>query len=275
MKIFKKISVLLLTCIITVGAVFVGDKSHAATSYKKQLSLGKIYKYDLDGDKKLDTIKLKRDGSNLYLIVNDVSKKLSSSYNPENDENMPLGDCIVRIYDLNKNDKTLDIVSMEIAEDNFNTTRIIKFDNKTCKVDQTYKDAKLKSYNPNTGIVTLEEFEYGRFSSFKKAIGCFGIYDKVRVDKYKLYNRCLADTSNTTKNHKYVASKNLTAYTNTTESKKSFTVKKGAKLNITGLYLYNTENKKYIKVKSTSGKYGYIKVGSSMLFTKNSCLWWR
>ena len=40
-------------------------------------------------------------------------------------------------------------------------------------------------------------------------------------------------------------------------------------------YLYNTENKKYIKVKSTSGKYGYIKVGSNMLFTKNSCLWWR
>ena len=32
---------------------------------------------------------------------------------------------------------------------------------------------------------------------------------------------------------------------------------------------YKNRNKKYIKVKNASGKYGYVKVGSSMLFTRN------
>lgn len=52
MKKIKKLSVLLLSISMIVGSVFVGNinSSYAATSYKKQLTIGKSYKYDLDGD---------------------------------------------------------------------------------------------------------------------------------------------------------------------------------------------------------------------------------
>ena len=65
----------------------------------------------------------------------------------------------------------------------------------------------------------------------------------------------------------------LTAYTSTKGTKKAFTIKKDSYTHIYALY--QNGNKKYIKVKNASGKYGYVKVGSSMLFTRNSCLGWR
>lgn len=73
--------------------------------------------------------------------------------------------------------------------------------------------------------------------------------------------------------NKYIAAKNLTAYTSTSGTKKAFTIKKGSKAYIYALY--QNGSKRYIKVKNSSGKYGYVKVGSSMLFTEKSCLWWR
>ena len=56
----------------------------------------------------------------------------------------------------------------------------------------------------------------------------------------------------------------MTAYTNTKGTKKAFTIKKGGKAYIHALY--QNGSKKYIKVKNSLGKYGYIKVGSSPLF---------
>ena len=70
-----------------------------------------------------------------------------------------------------------------------------------------------------------------------------------------------------------MAAKDLTAYSSTSGTKKSFTIKKGSKVHIYALYQKGST--KYIKVKNSSNKYGYVKVGSSMLFTKNSCIWAR
>ena len=274
MKILKKISIFLLTITMIIGSIFAGNKtnSYAATSYKQQLVMGKTYKYDLDGEGDKDIIKFYKSGHNVYLKVNKVTKKLTSDYYI--DDGSVIGtDCKVRIYDLNKKDKSLDIVSMLFSEDNYDVVRILKFKNNTCKLDKSYYDATLKSYDPNNGMITMEEYELGRYSSFEKAIQCFCIYDKVRVNGYKIYNQYTANTVKFNKEHKYIAAKNLTAYTNTKGTKKAFTIKKGGKAYIHALY--QNGSKKYIKVKNASGKYGYVKVGSSMLFTRNSCLGWR
>ena len=274
MKILKEISIFLLTITMIIGSIFVGNKtnSYAATSYKQQLVMGKTYKYDLDGEGDKDIIKFYKSGHNVYLKVNKVTKKLTSDYYI--DDGSVIGtDCKVRIYDLNKKDKSLDIVSMLFSEDNYDVVRILKFKNNTCKLDKSYYDATLKSYDPNNGMITMEEYELGRYSSFEKAIQCFCIYDKVRVNGYKIYNQYTANTVKFNKEHKYIAAKNLTAYTNTNGTKKAFTIKKGGKAYIHALY--QNGSKKYIKVKNASGKYGYVKVGSSMLFTRNSCLGWR
>ena len=62
----------------------------------------------------------------------------------------------------------------------------------------------------------------------------------------------------------------LTAYTSTKGTKKAFTIKKNQPVYIYALY--QNRNKKYIKVKNSAGKYGYIKIGSSMLFKRSSCI---
>ena len=274
MKILKKFSTLLLIIITVIGGIFVLNKndSYAATKNKKQLALENTYKYDLDGDKDLDTIKVHRKGNNLYLIVNGVSKKLTSNYYIEEGYMSP-DDFTVRIYDLNKKDKSLDIVFVELGEDAYNTIKIIKFKNKICKVNKSYYDVTLKSYNPANGMITFEEYEAGRYNNFAKAIGCFCIYDNVKVNGYNVYNQYTANTVKFNRENKYIAAKNLIAYTSTSGTKKAFTIKKGSKAYIYALY--QNGSKRYIKVKNSSGKYGYVKVGSSMLFTEKSCLWWR
>ena len=89
-----------------VGSVFVGNinSSYAATSYKKQLTIGKSYKYDLDGDGDKDSIKVYSTGHKLLLKVNSTTKTLDSNYYPD------YGYYDVKIYDFNKKDKSSEIV---------------------------------------------------------------------------------------------------------------------------------------------------------------------
>ena len=123
------------------------------------------------------------------------------------------------------------------------------------------------------GIVTFTEYDCGRYNKFAKAIGDFGCYSKVKVNGYKLSNQYTANTTNTVKQNKYIASKNLTAYTSVSGTKKAFTVKKNSYVNIYALY--QNGNKKYIKVKNSAGKYGYIKIGTNKIFKDSSLLYFR
>lgn len=268
MKKMKKVSVLFLSISMIVGSIFVSDinSSYAATAYKKQLKIGKTYKYDLDGDRDKDSIKVYSKGHKLLLKVNNTTKTLDSHYYTD------YGDYDVKIYDFNKKDKSSEIVLYWSGDSEWGT-KILKFKNNKCMVNKHYKDTMLKSYDPNNGMVTFEEYEQGRYSSFAKAIGCFYIYDKVQIKGYNVYNQYSANTDSSTRKNKYVAAKKLTSYTSTSGKKKAFTINKGSKAYIYALYQKGSS--KYIRVKNSSGKYGYVKVGSSMLFTEKSCLWWR
>lgn len=268
MKIIKKVSVLFLSISMIVGSVFVGNinSSYAATAYKKQLKIGKTYKYDLDGDRDKDSIKVYSKGHKLLLKVNNTTKTLDSNCY------LDYGNYDVKIYDFNKKDKSSEIVFYWSGDSEWGT-KILKFKNNKCMVNKRYKDTMLKSYDPNNGMVTFEEYDQGRYSSFAKAIGCFYIYDKVQIKGYNVYNQYSANTDSSTRKNKYVAAKKLTAYTSTSGKKKAFTINKGSKAYIYELYYKGSS--KYIRVKNSSGRYGYVKVGSSMLFTQKSCLWWR
>ena len=90
---------------------------------------------------------------------------------------------------------------------------------------------------------------------------------------YKLSNQYTANPTNTVKQNKYIACKNLTAYTSVSGTKKAFTVKKNSYVNIYALY--QNGNKKYIKVKNSAGKYGYIKIGTNKIFKDSSLLYFR
>lgn len=264
----KKIitSFLVITLVIGTGIIGSTEKSYAATACKQKMARNKTYYYDLDGDKDKDSIKQYVSNGNVYLKVNKTTKKIISNYDSE------YMDYTVKIYDFNKNDKSLDIV-VDNAIDDWNETRILKFKNNECKLDKKYNDATFASYDNNTGIVILEAVFCGRYEKFIDSIGCFICYEKVKINGYKAENQSTADTTSPIRKNKYKATKNLTAYTSTSGKKKAFTVSKGSTVNVYSLY--QKGDTRYIKVKNKSGKYGYIKAGSCLLFTKDSCLWFR
>ena len=219
MRLIKKVSVLVLAIAVIVGSIFTGkvDNSYAATSSIKKLNVGKEYKYDLDGDKDEDYIKVYISGDKLKLKVNNTIKTLISNFNEEYYYS-------VKLYDFNKKDKSKEIVCYWSIDDTW-ATRILKFKDDKCKVNKLYNDAILKNYNPNNGMITFEEYDNGRYNAFSKAIGCFCCYGKVRLNGYNLYNQYTANTFGIVKNNKYKANKKLTVYTNTNSKIKKFTIK--------------------------------------------------
>ncbi|WP_455537795.1 hypothetical protein [Terrisporobacter sp.] len=264
----KKFGILLLTITMVFGSVFVGNinNSYAATSYEKNLKIGKAYNYDLDGDGHKESIKVYGAGGKLLLKVNGKNNTLDSSYYPG------YVSYDIKIYDFNKNDKSSEIVYKWMGDDAWGT-KILKFKNDKCILNKHYLDALLENYDSKTGMITFQELDRGRYNSFTKAIGFFCIHDKVKIKGYNLYNQHKANTDSSTRKNKYIVSKKLTAYTGIDGKKKAFMLNKGSKAYLYSLY--QNGSKKYIKVKNSSGKYGYIKIGTSMIFKEDSCLWWR
>ena len=107
MKLLKKISAVALAAAIAVGSVFVANpkESYAATSCKKVLKQNVTYKYDIDGDGDLDTIKVYRSSEDLKLKVNSCVKTLIYDYDPDYHFEIT-----TKIYDFNKHDKSKEIV---------------------------------------------------------------------------------------------------------------------------------------------------------------------
>ena len=174
MNLLKKLGVsILAAAMLTVSTFGISpSNAYAATSCKKVIKPNITYKYDIDGDKDKDTIKVYESKGKLLLKVNSCTTTLISDYNTD------YYSYNVKIYDFNNKDKSAEIV-LEWAGDSECATRILKFKNNTCKVNKFYYDASVSSYNPNTGMLSLAESELGRYSKFTHAIGCFSCIDKV------------------------------------------------------------------------------------------------
>ena len=271
MKLLKKISAVALAAAIAVGSVFVANpkESYAATSCKKVLKQNVTYKYDIDGDGDLDTIKVYTYGGDLKIKVNSCVRTLIYNYAPYEYH----FECTTKIYDFNKHDKSKEIV-FEWVGPSDGQIRLLKFKNSTCKVNRTFSGGiggELKSYDPNTGIVTFFETSYGIYEKFYNAIGNFMCYPKVKVNGYTVTNQKTANTTSMVRKNKYIAAKTLTAYTSTSGTKKAFTISKGSPAYVYALY--QSGSTRYVKVKNKYGKYGYVKAGSTLLFKRSSCLW--
>ena len=81
MNLLKKLGVSLLTAtILTVSAFGFSSNAYAATSCKKVIKPNVTYKYDIDGDKDKDTIKVYESKGKLLLKVNSCTTTLISDY---------------------------------------------------------------------------------------------------------------------------------------------------------------------------------------------------
>ena len=105
MNLLKKLGVSLLTAtMLTVSAFGFSSNAYAATSCKKVIKPNVTYKYDIDGDKDKDTIKVYESKGKLLLKVNSCTTTLISDYNAD------YYSYNVKIYDFNNKDKSVEIV---------------------------------------------------------------------------------------------------------------------------------------------------------------------
>ena len=253
MKINKGISILLTTILIG-GLNFKVSNAISPSTCIKKIKIGTTYKYDIDGDKDKDRIKLAFHKDALVLEINNTYKKL---------EKFAEGDEVVKLYNFNKKDKSYTFVYEE--NDGF-STRILKFKNNKCMMDKIIKDEYIIGYddsgNIKLGSETGNKFDEAFFKAF--SIYRIGTTRKININDYKITESKYADVNSYVKDIYFKANSTMTAYKSPTTSSKAFTVKKGDKVRIYQYYMSGSN--KRIKVKNSSGKYGWIKYSGKQLF---------
>lgn len=263
MKKFSKILSIILTLSITLSSIFIlntKDSYALSKKYVENARSGVTYSYDLDKNGKKEKIMClihtdyEYGGYILDLYINN---KLVKTYDEL--EDIPC----MSIYDFNKNDNSLDIYIDLVHESMYMDCHIIKY-NKGAIKDYIF-DGSLDSFDSNTGKIKLNRSFPSSSNKFAMCIGGYSVKVPYKVTKtsIKIISSTTYSVSSYVRNHKYIASKTLTAYKTTSGTTKNFTIKKGAKFNIVALYK-NGKNQ-YIKVKNSSSKYGYIKTQSTLI----------
>ena len=254
MKINKGMSVLLASMLIVSTNFKISDAVSPNTCIKK-LKIGTTYKYDIDGDKDKDRIKLTFSKDALVLEINNTYKRL---------EDFGAGDEVVRLYNFNKKDKSYTFV---YEKDRGLSARILKFKNNKCMMDKTIKNEYIVGYD-DSGNIKLDGEIGNKFDeAFFKAFGIYidiGNYRKININDYKITESKYADVDSYVKDIYFKANNTMTAYKSPTTSSKAFTVKKGDKVRIYQYYMSGSN--KRIKIKNSSGKYGWIKYSGKQLF---------
>lgn len=264
MKKFSKILSIVLTLSITLSSIFILNTKDSYAYSKKYVDnarSGVTYSYDLDQNGKKEKILcfIYTDEYGGYALDIYINNKLVKTYDEL--EDIPC----MSIYDFNKNDNSLDIYIELVHESMYVDCHILKYNKGNIK-DYCF-DGGLDSFDSNTGKIKLGQYFPSSNDKFIRSIGGYGVKVPYKVTKtsVKIISSSTYSVTSCVRNHKYIASKNLTAYKTTSGKTKNFTIKKGAKFNIVALY--KNGKKEYIKVKNSSGKYGYIKTQSTPIVT--------
>ena len=261
MQKIKQIVSFILVFSITFSTIFMlntKDTYAASIKYVDNARSGITYSYDLDKDaKKEKIICLIGDDEYGYTLDLYINNKLRKHY-------FGLGDIpCVSIYDINKNDKSLDIYIELVHDSMYCNFDLLKYDKGSIK-SYTY-EGRISSFDSDKGIMKLSQVYPGSIDKFIDCIGPYSAIVPYKVNKTSIKRQVknTYSTSSYIRNRKYIASKNLTAYKTTNGKTKDFTIKKGYKFNIVALYKKGSST--YIKVKNSSGKYGYVKTQSAMI----------
>lgn len=249
----------------------------ASTNIIKTLKERTNYYYDLDNNGKKEKIYYKQSYKDstgkytIYLYINGKLMKTKTAYS-----GLVYWDYKVTIYDFNKKDKYKEI-AVELYDEMYNTyTGIMRYKSGKLteyKIDphnlrgavnySTIYAENIRKTTPD-GYIHLEVRDlYG-----EKFMGNYTVEVKYKVDNNGVSkpSTYTFNTLNITKSNNYIAKNKMYAYTTTALSKKAFTISKGSKVKVYSMYK-SKGGTVYLKVKNSSGKYGWIKVGSSLVFT--------
>lgn len=270
---FKKILTLVLSILITLTSIFVfhAGNSYAVTKHIKGegLKSNKTYYCDLDGDGRKEKIKQisYRDEDLLLNVDLYINGKLKKTY-------QNIRGIQVEICDFNKYDKRKEIcvTHSPVMGGSFPVTYICRY-NKNGTVKNYQLIGWIDSYNNKTGVIKLsyaDSDEDINFKSFSKALGYYQIIDYTykKISKSSISDvvqkTATATIVGESAYFKHIPVKTLTAYTSTTGKKVAYKINKGEEVNF--ISLYKSGSKKYVKVKNSHGKCGWVKLGNTILF---------
>lgn len=227
-----------------------------------------LYKYDLNGDDKVDDVKCKftyDEGNGNTTLKLYINNKLSLTRKTSCDG------FDVKVCDLDKNDKYLDLfICEDAANDCVMNSFFTRYNGKALNPKVAFTPKEILKKNMDANHYELVKLAgngkfYIRNYTDCDAIGSFNCYrafqlkdnaiTAVPVNTYKLLT--IAD--------KYKAAKSFQAYEKAGSKKVVYTVKKGNEVTFDELYI-SKSGKAYLRMKNANGKTGWIKSDQKNLF---------
>ena len=259
-------SVLVINMLATPSISFAAQESDPEGI--ENLQYDTVYKYDLNGDKKMDVIKLKElssdDGvTTLKLYINN---KLCLTKKSD------FGDFGVQVLDLDKNDNYLDLfIASYPGNDCVMNAFFTRYNGKTLDSEVTFTPKDILNIDKDASSYKIMKLDgNGTFYILNNtecdAIGSFQCYMPFQLKD----NKITAVSENTyqllTIQDKYKAAKSIQAYERTDSKKVAFTVKKGSEVTFEQLYI-SKSGKAYLRMINSKGQAGWIRTDQKGLFT--------
>lgn len=246
------------------------DSSNAISiSSKEKLKKNIMYYEDLNGDGKKEKIMIKHsiDSDGFSMVKLYINSKLKKKYIGEYSELGALSYPRVYLCDFNKYDKKKEIYIEVIYAGTMglSDTNIFRYE-KNNKFKNYLYTGSISSYNNKTGEIKISKglSSESAFKSFENIIGGnFFVDNYLKVQKDKILKVSKKNT-NICEKYSYIVRQKLTVYKSTSSNNKVFTLYPGDEVYLQSIY--NTKNKKYIKVCTPYGKKGWVKVNNSRIF---------
>lgn len=270
------LSILAISLLMKPGNCFAAEKS-AGLDGIKTLHENTVYRYDLNGDGKEETIKYQiteneeRHTATLKLYID---KELCLT---KKDDGLSFG---IYLLDLNKGDNSLDLfIRTEMESDCAKNAFFVQYDGNKITHNIAFNiafkaDSKVKDFNIYRYSLAKTDGA-GRFTLlldtpvYSQAAGCYYCYASFQVqdNKVSMLPASTFTLGKYSKEYQYKAAKAFTVYSEAGTKKIAYKVTKGEKVTVDKLYIAKT-GKVYFRVNNKMGRKGWIVSDQENLFAE-------
>ncbi len=258
--------------VLAISMLATTNISYAAQKNKSKeieyLQNDTIYQYDLNGDDKVDTIKVKetisREAVTTLKIY--INNKLCLTRKSD------MGDFGVQVCDLDNNDNYLDLfIAVYPGNDYMTDAFFTRYNGKALEpiIKFTPKDI-LKENSDISSYKIAELVGNGKFyiSNYTEcdAIGSFYCYRQFQLKDNAITSVAEKTFKIMTITDKYKAAKGFSAYETAGSKKVSYTIKKGEEVTFDKLYI-SKSGKASLRMINSKGKVGWIRCDQKGLFS--------
>lgn len=227
-----------------------------------------LYKYDLNGDDKVDEIKVKELTSDVGITTLKVYINNKLCLTRKSD----MGDFGVQLCDLDKNDNYLDFfIAVYPGNDYVMNAFFTRYNGKTLNPKIAFTPKDIINKNRDAGSYKIAKLSgNGKFYICNytdcDAIGSFYYYMPFQLKDNAITFVPEKTYKLLTITDKYKAAKSIQVYEKAGSKKVVYTVKKGSEVTFDKLYI-SKAGKAYLRMIDSKGKTGWIRCDQKGLFT--------